>query len=700
MVNIKEKIIEQLLSLIKNVTPKEEIELYNLPIIDDYNIFKSICDSLLTREFFSLNSIKEIKFIFQNMKNFHRYLYDKEEVIYISIKEENINIAFLFYLDLLINDDNFKCVINYSFSYEDIIKINELQKTQSEPIIKIVIGKIIIDLINHYKELEDFDEDNYEKYIKPIGNENKKLIEDNIKKPELKGLLEWEEKDIYAKKIDKIFIEIIEAFIKKGKFENYEYVSNILMGLDFDFIDNTNDMKNSLIEIFDTTNFKKKYQTNYIIENKNEIESKVNFYYFLIKYILKNSFDLYQFPLLLNMRNKLIKLIKENPSELLLNSDQDKGTKERFYFIIKSLLDNEYYLKKLYVKKKINNSTLESSLINDSQIKERSSSKGIIDFDKKVDSNQFPKESKIDEKYLSEIKEIERNTRTYKELSNNILALVVSDVDNQNADKLIFYDKKKKEKRMIITGYSFSQNEYSSEIILKEDSIIFLCGCKNIQNKKNGILVINKKREEEKDICINFLETGELKVDSICHIIDDNNNNNNKREDCLNDNMYDLVEYINKDFILVGGENENENDNNHKGNDNNHESNDNNQKGNDNNQKGNDNNNKGKLKLFQLEHNKYSFNCEFVKDIVVEKNQQKSFQNSVDFIQQIKESGKILVGSMNELYLFKKPNLEKFYIENELFPLSHLRSFSNLDRSSNSYNEDLISLSIEFNQHY
>ena len=446
MVNIKEKIIEQLLSLIKNVTPKEEIELYNLPIIDDYNIFRTICDSLLTREFFSLNSIKEIKFIFQNMKNFHRYLYDKEEVIYISIKEENINIAFLFYLDLLIYDDNLNCVINYSFSYEDIIKINELQKAQSEPIIKIVIGKIIIDLINHYKELEDFDEDNYEKYIKPIGNENKKLIEDNIKKPELKGLLEWEEKDIYAKKIDKIFIEIIEAFIKKGKFENYEYVSNILMGLDFDFIDNTNDMKNSLIEIFDTTNFKKKYQTNYIIENKNEIESKVNFYYFLIKYILKNSFDLYQFPLLLNMRNKLIKLIKENPSELLLNSDQDKGTKERFYFIIKSLLDNEYYLKKLYVKKKINNSTLESSLINDSQIKERSSSKGIIDFDKKVDSNQFPKESKIDEKYLSEIKEIERNTRTYKELSNNILALVVSDVDNQNADKLIFYDKKKKKK--------------------------------------------------------------------------------------------------------------------------------------------------------------------------------------------------------------------------------------------------------------
>ena len=678
MVNIKEKIKEQLLNLIKNDTPREEKELYNLPIIDDYNIFRNICDYLLNEQFFSLNSIKEIKFIYQNKKNFHKYLYEKDEIIYISLKEENINIAFLFYLDLLINDDNYNYVLNYSYSYEDIIKINELQKTPSEPIIKVVIGKIIIDLINYYQEGNDFDEDKYEKYLYPIKNENKKLIEENIKKKEVKGLLEWEEKDIYEKKIDKIFIEIIEAFIKKGKFENYEYVSNILMGLDFDFIDITNNMKNSLIEIFDTTNFKKKYQNNYIIENENEItklmldESKVNFYYFLIKYILKTSFDLYQFPILLNMRNKLIKLIKEKPSELLLKSCQDKGTKERFYFIIKSLLDNEYYLKKLDIKKKINNnSTLESSAINnDSQIKDRSSSKGIIDFDKKFDSNQHPKKSKIDEKYLSKIKEFEPNTKTYKEISNNILAIVVNVINNQNADKLIFYDKEKKEKKMQITGYSFSKNEYSSEVISNEDSFQFLCGCKNIKNKTNGILVINleflkhkKRDEEEKEKYINFYDTKDFKVNSICHIID-NNYNNNIIEDYSNDYIYNLVDNINKDYILVGGYN--------------------------------DGKGKGELKLFQLEHNIYSnkIKINFVKEIIVEKNQTKGFKNSIDFIEQIKENGKILVGSKNELYLFKEPNLEEYYEENVFSSSSHQRSFSILDRS---FNEDLISLSIVIN---
>ena len=373
------------------------------------------------------------------------------------------------------------------------------------------------------------------------------------------------------------------------------------------------------------------------------------------------------------MRNKLIKLIKEKPSELLLKSEQDKGTKERFSFIKKSLLDNEYYLKKLDAKKKIiNNSTLESSIINnDSKIKERSSNKGIIDFDKKVDSNQFPKESKIDEKYLSKIKEIEFNTMTYKKIQNNILALVVNGINKQTEDKLIFYDTEKKEKRMQITGYSFSKNEYNSEIIYNGHSIQFLCGCKNIKNKKNGILVINleflkyKKREGEKEKYINFYETGDFKVDSICHIID--NNNNDIKDDYSNDYMCNLVEYINKDFILVGG----------------------------------DKNNKGELKLFQLQHSEYSFNSEirFLKDIVVEKNQQKGFKNSIDFIQQLKDSGKILVGSKNELYLFKAPNFEEYYNENECFSLSNQINCSILDRSFNSYCEDLISLSIGINSY-
>ena len=347
MESMKKAIKEQLLSIIKNDTSKGGIELYNFPFLDNYNIFSTICDSLLKVQFFSLNSINEIKFIFQNMKNFHRYLYNKDRIINISFKEHNINIAFLFYLDLLIKDNS--GLINYSYSGEHITKINELQKMQRDPIIKIVCSKIIIDLINNYEDVYDFDEDYYEKYIRPIEYENKKLIKDNIQN--INGLLEWNEDNILRKDIDLIYIEIIEALIKKGKFKDFEYVSNILIGLDFDLIDNTNKMKSLLIEIFNIKNLNKIY----IIENENEIaklildESKINFYYFLIKYILKDSIDLYQYPLLLHMRNKLIKLIKEKPSELIFKSSQDKGTKERFYFIIKSLLDSKYYFKKFNI---------------------------------------------------------------------------------------------------------------------------------------------------------------------------------------------------------------------------------------------------------------------------------------------------------------------------------------------------------------
>ena len=51
-------------------------------------------------------------------------------------------------------------------------------------------------------------------------------------------------------------------------------------------------------------NLNENHIKNYIIEKKEDLidETKINFYYFLLKYILKNSFYIYRIPFLIKTR--------------------------------------------------------------------------------------------------------------------------------------------------------------------------------------------------------------------------------------------------------------------------------------------------------------------------------------------------------------------------------------------------------------
>ena len=137
-------------------------------------------------------------------------MYEEEEIININYIEEKKTLAFYFYLDFLIKDNP---LLNYSYSFDFIKQINDLQKNNNNNIFEqIIISKIIIDLINNYRNLES----KYKNKLNEIENENRALINKNINILENKEKIRFkiDERALLSKKIDMIYIDILISLIK------------------------------------------------------------------------------------------------------------------------------------------------------------------------------------------------------------------------------------------------------------------------------------------------------------------------------------------------------------------------------------------------------------------------------------------------------------------------------------------------------
>ena len=108
-----------------------------------------------------------------------------------------------------------------------------------------------------------------------------------------------------------MYIEIIVALIKQKKLEDFEFTFDIIKQLNFENIDITKIMFDKLYEILNSNEY---YINNYIISNGNDLynEKKLNFYFILINYILKNPIYLYQIPFLIKTINNVNTILKNN----------------------------------------------------------------------------------------------------------------------------------------------------------------------------------------------------------------------------------------------------------------------------------------------------------------------------------------------------------------------------------------------------
>ena len=297
-------------------------------ILSNYKKFESVSKSI---------NINEINYIYFSRKKIHKILYIEEEVVNIQCEDEIIqNLSYLFFLDLLIMED--LNITNYSYSFDLIKKIHNRQKEINNNYTELLLSKIIIDLINNYEQLDQYNEEEEYEVLNEIKLESESIIRKNLTIfNEIN--LNLTKEDISNKKIDELFSEIIKELIINEKLENFDFAYKIINQLDLENINITEIIFKTLYKILDKD---AGYINKYIIKKKEDLfdEKNINFYYTLLKYILKKEIYIYQIPLLLNLKKFILKIIKSK--ELLYNRLNEENN-NKFEYILKILLDSEYY---------------------------------------------------------------------------------------------------------------------------------------------------------------------------------------------------------------------------------------------------------------------------------------------------------------------------------------------------------------------
>ena len=209
--------------------------------------------------------------------------------------------SFYFYLSLLINNtaNNTNILIHYIYSIENIKDMINYQKSinQNYKIKKLIISKIIIEIIQNYKSSNKYDEKNEEEELNKIINENNNTIQKNISS--LNNIIKnCNENYLVNEKIDQIYIDIIFSLFKEKNFSDIKNILLIFHQLELESINLTERMIDELYKFFDLNN---ELVQEFIIKDIKDLFNIkiINFYYLIFKYLFKRSFFVYQFPFLI-----------------------------------------------------------------------------------------------------------------------------------------------------------------------------------------------------------------------------------------------------------------------------------------------------------------------------------------------------------------------------------------------------------------
>ena len=295
----------------------------------------------------NLGETDVLKFLYFNRMATHKILYEDEEIINIKDTHEE-NLEYYVYLCILIEENT--SVVNYLYSIEFIKKLNDWQtKLKNEKIEKLIIAKIILNFINNFEQSENEENTSgkYSEVLDKIKDFNSKIIENNI--DELKQF-KITSKDFSSKKLEGIYNDIIKYLFVNKKLDDSEDTNNIIKQID---LKNFNITKVIFDEILVLLRKENDFIKDYIISDYNDLFNlkKINFYYTLIKYIIKNTFYIYEIPLLLETRNKILKIIKENISGLYLSMKQNRNFNDKIEFVLSAFIEYKYYIvksKKIY----------------------------------------------------------------------------------------------------------------------------------------------------------------------------------------------------------------------------------------------------------------------------------------------------------------------------------------------------------------
>ena len=174
--------------------------------------------------------------------------------------------------------------------------------------ILILKSKIIIKLIDFYEKTDKYNKDNEEKQLEEERKKMKDIIEDeDIIDSFLQFNLHCQIEDLIQKDFTEIYfdtkIELINS-IKNGK---------KIETLDFKKIYNNNKeflLPDNIIALIEKKDFVKRIE----ILKKEDLSNKekINFYYYFLQNLLKNSWCIYKIPFLSKTRKLFLKLFRNN----------------------------------------------------------------------------------------------------------------------------------------------------------------------------------------------------------------------------------------------------------------------------------------------------------------------------------------------------------------------------------------------------
>ena len=318
----------------------------------------------------------KFKFIYfsTNIKNI---LYDSEkEIILNSDKIEN-SLDNIFYLSLLVTEN--KEIINYKYSFYYIKQLDKSNENNNLLLRKMIFSKIILDLIDYFRGFEEYDKD-IESSIDEIKDKNINIIKNNNN---ILKVFNLEFEDFINKSIDEIYSHIIKTLLQEYK--NYKYRHDVIINeLNLDKIDITNFIFKEISKIL--SNDKSIIEKRIININDLFDEDKIEFYYILLKYIIKNICYIYQIPFLIDTRTFILKNIKSIKT--------DNTNKKKLEYLIHILTGSKYYSDRIeIIQNDDNNDAPTLSIINDNL----EESKEISEVSQKLEDNSLEKNLQIKE---------------------------------------------------------------------------------------------------------------------------------------------------------------------------------------------------------------------------------------------------------------------------------------------------------------
>lgn len=298
-----------------------------------------ISDYKEVEKYRELNETNFFKESFLNISNIQKILYIEDKIIYVEFKNQTL--TELYYLTKLICKNISS--IDFSFTFDFIKKIHNININENKAFRKIILSKIILELIDNYKNL-DIKDIIDEEEIENIVNKNRLYISENINYLSQIGL-NYNEKEIENIDIEDLYVEIVYSLIKSEN-KKYRELSKIFNQMDLGSIDISKKIYEKYLEkLFNNSNDNKLEQ--YAIKEDRFINLKrINFYYILFNYILKDSYYIYQNQFLLQARKTIINAIIKKKTKLNIASDiSSKKSINKIKSIIIKFLDCNYYIK-------------------------------------------------------------------------------------------------------------------------------------------------------------------------------------------------------------------------------------------------------------------------------------------------------------------------------------------------------------------